>query len=71
MNSVASVAWAESKRVGWLCLADISHCPLFSSDSQMYTSHWVLVLGSLVGSSCCCAWLAMVGDGWMSAPRGV
>lgn len=47
MTSVVSATRSEFERVAWLL--DISHCPVFSSDSQMYTSYWVLVLGSFVG----------------------
>lgn len=47
MTSVVSATRSEFERVAWLL--DISHCPLFSSDSQMYTSYWVLVLASFVG----------------------
>lgn len=47
MTSVVSATRSEFERVAWL--SDISHCPVFSSDSQMYPSYWVLVLGSFVG----------------------
>lgn len=53
MTSVVSATRSEFERVAWSL--DISHCPVFSSDSQMYTSYWVLVLGSFVG--CAGRWL--------------